>query len=159
MSSAPSSLHLARGFDADPFASFTLPSEHYVDSRLFEQEMELIFCKTWQYVCHVSALAQAGDYYVRDLGRQSALVVKDKDGDFKAFHNVCQHRAHRLVEGSGHVPGLLTCPYHAWTYNTQGQLVSARKSEHLKDFCTEQVQLVPIRLEVFCGFIFINFDI
>ncbi|WP_256581250.1 MULTISPECIES: hypothetical protein [unclassified Pseudomonas] len=80
MSSAPSSLHLARSFDADPFASFTLPSEHYVDSRLFEQEKELIYYKTWQYVCHVSALAKAGDYYVRDLGRQSALVVKDKDG-------------------------------------------------------------------------------
>lgn len=158
MSSAPSSPHLARGFAADPFASFTLPSEHYVDSGLFEQEMQLIFCKTWQYVCHVSALAQVGDYYVRDLGRQSALVVKDQDGTFKAFHNVCQHRAHRLVEGRGHVPGLLTCPYHAWAYNTQGQLISARKSEHVKNFSTAQVQLAPIRLEVFCGFIFINFD-
>jgi choline monooxygenase len=158
MTSATSRLHLARGFDIDPFASFTLPNEHYIDNQLFEQEMEAVFARTWQYVCHISALPNAGDYRVRDLGRRSALVVRDKDGTLLAFHNVCQHRAHRLVEGNGHVPGLLTCPYHAWAYNTRGQLISARKSEHLKDFSTDQVQLKPVRLEVFCGFIFINFD-
>ena len=98
MTSVPSALHLARGFDIDPFASFTLPNEHYIDNQLFDREMEAVFARTWQYVCHSSALPNAGDYRVRDLGRRSALVVRDKDGTLQAFHNVCQHRAHRLVD-------------------------------------------------------------
>lgn len=158
MTSATAPANLAHGFDIDPFASFTLPKKHYVDGELFDCEMEAIFAKTWQYVCHISALPKAGDYRVRDLGRQSALIVRDKDGTLQAFHNVCQHRAHRLVEGSGRVPGLLTCPYHAWAYDTHGQLISARKSEHLKDFKADLIKLQPVRLDVFCGFVFINFD-
>ncbi|POA52555.1 MULTISPECIES: aromatic ring-hydroxylating oxygenase subunit alpha [unclassified Pseudomonas] len=153
-----SAMKAISGFHRDPFASYTLPSRFYTEQQCFDQELQKIFGKTWQYVCHVSRLANPGDFMVRDIGRQSALVLRDQEGRLQGFHNVCQHRAHRLCEGRGKLPGVITCPYHAWVYDTGGQLLSARKSEHVKDFAVQDVHLAPVRTEIFCGFVFVNFD-
>ena len=104
------------GFHEDPKQSYTLPGIYYHDPGVYAREMERIFARTWQYVCHVSLLAKPGDYAVQDIGDQSVVVLRDADGSLGAFHNVCQHRAHRLVEGAGKVGSAIVCPYHNWSY-------------------------------------------
>ena len=103
-------------FTDDPNQSYTLPGRYYYEPEIFELEKDRIFHRTWQYVCHVSQLAQPGSYSVRDVGDQSVMVIRDRSGELRAFHNVCQHRAHRLLEGSGQIASAIVCPYHNWTY-------------------------------------------
>lgn len=87
-------------FSYDAAESWTLPGSFYYDPAIYQHELKAIFYQTWQYACHVSQLANSGDYVVRDLGDQSVMLVRDTD-QIRAYHNVCQHRAHRLLEGEG----------------------------------------------------------
>jgi len=145
-------------FSEDPYRSHTLPGQYYYDPQVYAQETERIFKKTWQYVCHASRLQHPGSYFVRDIGDQSVIVVKDRSGEINAFHNVCQHRAHRLLEGSGKVAAAIVCPYHTWTYDLAGRLRNARHEEEISDFDKSTVCLSKVRVEMFCGFVFINLD-
>ena len=117
-----------------------------------------IFNRTWQYVCHVSRVEQAGQYCVRDIGDQSVVVLRDGDGGLRAFHNVCQHRAHRLVEGTGRLSTAIVCPYHQWTYELSGELKHARHSDEVAGFDRSAICLARVRAELFCGFVFVNLD-
>ena len=74
-------------------------------------------------------LAGPSRYLVREICDQSVIVLRDRDGDLKAYHNVCQHRAHRLLEGEGALPLRIVCPYHNWAYDHDGRLVHARGTE------------------------------
>ena len=145
-------------FTDNPLSSYTLPGQYYFDPEIYKQEQEKIFYRTWQYVCHVSRLGSVGSYFVRDIGDQSVLVVRGEDGNLQAFHNVCQHRAHRLLEDNGSVSSAIVCPYHRWTYELTGELRQALHSEEVKDFSTSEICLSAVRAELFCGFVFINLD-
>lgn len=145
-------------FDFDSLRSHSLPGRFYHSPGQYRRELACIFYRTWQYVCHVSTLSEAGAYKVRDIGEQSVLVLRGKDGEMRAFHNVCRHRAHRLLEGTGQLRGHLTCPYHGWSYNPRGTLIQARNSQHVADFDRSLACLGKVRLEVFCGLVFVNLD-
>ena len=112
----------------DPLSAYSLPGRYYFDPEIYKQEQEKIFYRTWQYVCHISRLESPGSFLVRDIGDQSVVVIRGKDGKIRAFHNVCQHRAHRLLEGSGSVSYAIVCPYHLWTYELTGELRQALHS-------------------------------
>jgi choline monooxygenase len=86
------------------------------------------------------------------------MIVRSKDGDLRAFFNVCQHRGHLLLSGRGRLKRRIVCPYHAWCYGLDGSLVAARKTEDVPDFNTTNFSLKPIQLAVVAGLIFINFD-
>jgi phenylpropionate dioxygenase-like ring-hydroxylating dioxygenase large terminal subunit len=73
-------------------------------------------------------------YLVREIGDESIIVLKTEQGDLRAFYNVCQHRAHRLLEGEGPLRRLITCPYHTWSYDHEGQLRSAKGTQDIGDF-------------------------
>jgi choline monooxygenase len=103
-------------------------------------------------------VAQPGAYIVRDILDQSVVVLRDTKGELRAFFNVCQHRAHRLLEGEGRVGGIVTCPYHGWAYGTDGALRNARGSDKVTDFDAAQYCLEPVRLDSFLGFLFVNLD-
>ena len=117
-----------------------------------------IFYKTWQYVAHESMLPDPGDYVSLRLCDENVFVIRSADGELRAFYNVCRHRAHELLQGSGNVRKMIVCPYHAWSYNNQGELLRAPMSEHRPEFDKADFCLRAIRLEVFCGCIFINLD-
>ncbi|NQV45225.1 MAG: Rieske (2Fe-2S) protein, partial [Rhodospirillales bacterium] len=104
-------------FDANPAHSHTLPGYYYYDPDIYARELPAIFYRSWLYGGHVSMLAEPGDYMVRDIGDQSVIILCDRDGALQGYHNVCQHRAHRLLEGEGRVRTLISCPYHAWSYD------------------------------------------
>lgn len=144
--------------DAIPPAPATLPGHYYVDPAIFEQEKEAIFYRTWQYIGHLSMFEKGASYVVRDIADESIVVLRERGGDYRAFYNVCQHRAHQLLEGEGALPPLIVCPYHTWAYDHSGQLRKARGTDHIEGFDTSKIQLKSVRLEQWCGFLFVNLD-
>jgi len=145
-------------FSNDPDDAWTLPGRYYYDEAVYADELELIFYQNWQYVCHISQLKTPGRYVVRDIGSQSVVILCDAHGEIRGFHNVCQHRAHRLLEGEGHVREAITCPYHAWRYDLDGRLRFARGSDKMKNFPHDSIRLQPVRVDTLCGFVFANLD-
>ncbi len=144
-------------FDRDPASSFTIPSRYYLDADILELEKEAIFYRNWWYAGHQSQIADAGCYLTIQLLDQNIIVIRDKSGELKAYYNVCQHRGHELLSGSGKVR-TITCPYHAWSYGFDGDLKAARNTDNMPGFDKCQFSLKPVQVEVFCGLIFINLD-
>jgi carnitine monooxygenase subunit len=146
-------------FDLDPERSGALPGSCYFDPAVFDREKRDIFFHTWQYVGHQSMLSEPGSYIVRDILDQSVVLLRDREGALRAFFNVCQHRAHRLLEGEGRLDAaLVTCPYHAWAYDLAGTLRTARGAERMPGFDEQNFGLAPVRLDSFLGFLFVNLD-
>ena len=142
----------------DPARSATLPGWAYTDESLYQRERQEIFAKSWLYVGSVHDVQRPGDYFTAGILNESLIVVRSQDGELRAFYNVCQHRAHQLLQGSGHV-GAIVCPYHSWSYATDGRLRAAPGCEALPDFAKSGFSLKPVRLEVFADhFIFCNLD-
>ncbi|NKB77577.1 MAG: Rieske 2Fe-2S domain-containing protein [Gammaproteobacteria bacterium] len=141
-----------------PESSFTLSAQCYLDPAVFEQEKREIFYKTWQYVAPLGRFPEVGDYLAFRICDESVFVIRSADGDLRAFYNVCRHRAHELVSGSGNKPKAIVCPYHAWSYKTDGDLVAAPSSEGRPEFNKSDFGLKEVRLESFCGCVFVNLD-
>ena len=102
---------------SDPENSYTLPARYYIDAAIFEREKEAIHYRSWQPVCHVSELSEIGSYATYSLLDQNIMVVRGGDSKLRAFYNVCSHRAHQLLQGSG-TTSTIVCRYHAWSYHT-----------------------------------------
>jgi len=144
---------------AEPEASFTLPSYLYTDPAVYEIEKEQIFYKTWQYIAHKSYFEKPGDYVTARICDQHVFVMMGGDGELRAFYNVCQHRAHELLpEGSGNVRSVIVCPYHAWTFEREGGLRGAPRSDKRPGFKREDYSLKQVRLEMFLNCAFVNLD-
>lgn len=138
--------------------SETLPAWTYENDEFFELERERIFMPSWQLVCHTNDVASPGDYATFEMLSERALVVRGKDGNLRAFHNVCRHRAHAVVSGDlGSCKHALRCPYHGWTYGLDGRLKAVPGKDGFRDFERERYGLTPLDLEVFAGFVFIRF--
>ncbi len=141
-----------------PEYSFTLSAECYLDPDVFELEKQEIFYKTWQYVAPVGRFPDIGDYFAFKICDESIFVIRSADENLRAFYNVCRHRAHELVSGAGNKPKAIVCPYHAWSYKTDGHLVAAPMSDGRPGFDKSDFSLREIRLETFCGCVFVNLD-
>ncbi len=146
------------GYVADkPQFSSTLHANCYTDEKYLEVERHAIFQKTWQWACHEEKLREAGDYYVTDIAGQSILLLRNTAGKLRAFYNVCQHRAHELLQGEGKTK-MIVCPYHSWCYDLDGELRAARHTEHIEEFNQGEICLNQVQVEEFCGFIYVNLD-
>ncbi|MEO0910372.1 MAG: Rieske 2Fe-2S domain-containing protein, partial [Pseudomonadota bacterium] len=88
-------------FCANPATSYTMPARFYTSLEIYEAEKEAIFYRNWYYVCHVSQVKDAGQYVSAQIHDQAVFVTRDRSGELKAFYNVCPHRGHQLVSGSG----------------------------------------------------------
>ncbi len=134
-----------------------LDARYYTDPEVYRLEHDRVFFRTWQFVGHQSMVPEAGDYRAFEVFGQSLFLIRDRNGEVRCFYNVCAHRAHELLSGEGRVKRVV-CPYHAWTYNTDGRLIGAPASEKVPGFDKSAICLTSVRVEVFCGFVFINFD-
>ena len=139
-------------------AGFTLPARFFYDADVYNQEKTKIFFKSWHLVAHLNELRQPGQYVTHEIFDQSILVVVGRDGAIRAFHNVCQHRGNRLVEGRRGKAALLTCGYHAWTYALDGCLRAASHSQDVAGFDKGAHGLKPVQVAVFASFVFVNMD-
>lgn len=143
----------------DPERAHTLPSRYFYDADIFEREKQSIFYGAWHPVAHKNQLAEPGSFVTLDIFDQSVIVVAAKDGQTRAFHNVCQHRGNRLImERRGTLAGPIRCSYHGWCYAPDGRLAKAPRCERLKDFNQDDYGLKPVRLEEFASFLFVNLD-
>jgi len=97
----------------------------FVDDEIFELEMEHLFANTWGYVGHASQVPNAGDFYTTTIGDQPVIMVRHTDKTIRVLHNRCPHKG-VMVAGDtcGNTGKFFRCPYHAWTFKTDGQLLS-----------------------------------
>ena len=141
----------------DPARSWTMPSRYYTDPVIYEREKQAIFGRTWHYVGHASRLSAPGDYLTLEIADESVFVMRGEDDALRGFFNVCRHRAHRLLEGAGNAKTIV-CPYHAWSYGSDGRLRHARFSERMEGFDRRAFRLPRVRVESMHGFVFVNLD-
>jgi len=130
----------------------------YLEPEIVRLEQRAIFERTWQLAGHVSDLAEPGSYMTTEVVDQPVLVVRDQDGEIRAFRNVCRHRGSRLLAGSGQCGKAIRCLYHGWTYRTDGTLIGVPEGRDIPDLDKSRLGLHQVRAEVFCGLIFVNLD-
>ena len=146
------------GYNENPSISMSLHKEAYINPMWHNIDIEEIITKTWQWVCHIEKLRKLGSYITADIAGHPIMIVRDKQNIIRAFYNVCQHRAHKLLSGEGTTAHIM-CPYHAWTYNLNGELMRAPHTENIEKFKYEDICLNQIQVEEFCGFIYVNLDL
>lgn len=136
-----------------------VPAKPYYDPAYFEDERQAVFLKSWIHVGHQCEVPEPGSFIRRDLefAKASLLIMRGKDGETRAFHNVCTHRGTQLVAEMSGKRAKFSCAYHMWTYGTDGALLSAPDFEAFgvdKADCA----LPRVRLETCGGLLFVNFD-
>ena len=140
---------------APPMLPRALPAWVYGHAEMTRLETERILAPSWQIVCHVNAIPRPGDFVTFDLGTNGVVALRDSQGEIRAFHNVCRHRGARILEGSGHCPGAITCPYHGWSYRLSGELRGITERDSFPGLERSQWGLKPVRSQVAFGFVFL----
>lgn len=142
----------------DPDADWSLPAWIYHDPEYFQLETARLMRPSWQVVCHLSDVAEAGAFHTLDFLGESVVVVRGEDGQVRAFSNVCRHRGSRVVDGASGCVRKLTCPYHAWSYDLDGRLAGVPLGETYPALDRAALGLVPVEMEVWRGFIFVRLE-
>jgi carnitine monooxygenase subunit len=140
----------------DPLDGLSLPGWVYHDAGFFKVEMDRVIRPSWQVVCHISDIPNAGDWHTLELLGDNVIVMRGDDGSVRAFHNVCRHRASRLVDGAQGCAKKLVCPYHGWTYERDGRLSGVPNKADYSGLDMGQLGLKSVDCEVWQGFIFIR---
>jgi len=135
----------------------TLPPWSYTSRQFYDREVARVFKTSWNFIGRADELPKAGDYAAYDLVGEPVLIVRDRAGMLRAFANSCRHRGTRLLDGTGNCRGII-CPYHGWAYGLNGDLVGAAGMEETHAFDKRAYGLRPIRLEIWDGYVFINFS-
>jgi phenylpropionate dioxygenase-like ring-hydroxylating dioxygenase large terminal subunit len=135
----------------------TLPFDWYSDPAVLRLERDRIFRRTWQYAGRADQVAEPGAFFTCDLGGVPIVVVRDKEGSLRAFLNTCRHRGSLVCEGEGRRE-TLQCPYHAWTYDLDGSLRAAPRSDREPGFDKTELSLVPASVDSWGPFVFVNAD-
>ena len=132
---------------------WSLPAPFYASQECFDLDLEVIFGKHWLFVASEPEIPEPGDYVTVNLGRQSVIVLRDDDGQVRAFHNVCRHRGSRLLNDAAGSVGNIVCGYHKWTYATDGRLLHAESQP--PSFTKECFGLKNVAVRSLEGLIFI----
>ncbi len=135
----------------------SLEARYYTDSDIFLKEKKGLLTKTWQFAGHQSQVENTGDFFTFEIAGENLFCIKDKSGDIRVYYNVCQHRAHELVQGKGNCK-IIVCPYHAWSYELEGGLRNGPNINSVPGFERGDICLNEVRAELFHGFIFVNLD-
>jgi choline monooxygenase len=131
----------------------------YRDPEVLEVEQRRIFARTWQLAGHISQLPDTGSYITAQAGIEPVLVLRDDEGELRAFRNVCRHRGSRLLSGSGDCGKAIRCRYHGWTYRFDGDLIGVPEGRAIPGLDKSRLGLFPARVEVMAGLVFVNLDI
>jgi len=137
--------------------ALTLPFSWYSDEELLRRERRAIFARSWQYAGRADQVAAPGSFLATDAGGVPILAVRDKDGELRAFLNVCRHRGAVLTEGCG-VRETIQCHYHAWTYGLDGALRAAPRADREPGFDRSDWSLLPASADTWGPFLFVNPD-
>jgi choline monooxygenase len=135
----------------------TLPAAWYSDPEIAHAERERIFLRSWHYAGRAELVREPGSYFAGTAAGIPTAVVRDEAGELRAFVNVCRHRGHEVVSGTGR-RRTLQCPYHAWTYGLDGCLRTAPRSEREPGFEFESLSLLSMSVDTWGPFVFANPD-
>ena len=134
----------------------TLPREFYVDPAIYQLDLDHIFYKQWLFIGHDCEMPRPGDYLTLQVGEYPVLVVRDRSGAIRAFHNTCRHRGSRICSAAKGSSVRLVCPYHNWSYDLDGRLLFAR--DMAKPFDPQKLGLKPVACETAAGYVWICLD-
>ena len=135
---------------------YSLEAPFYTSQEVFDLDIEAIFARHWLFSAAEAEIPDAGDYVTIDIGPYSVIILRDDDEEIRAFHNVCRHRGSRLLKDSCGSVGNIVCPYHQWTYRTDGNLIFAESQP--PTFDRSRFGLKPIHVRNVAGLLFICFD-
>ncbi len=141
--------------------SHGIRSGRYTDPAFLKLEYEHLWSKVWQAAARLDEIPEQGDFSVYDIGDQSVLIVRVDADTIKAYHNVCPHRGTALADCSGHFDkGRIICPFHGWRWDLTGrnEFVLERQEFRNGELRDSDVALREVKVEIFAGFVFINFD-
>ena len=137
----------------------TLPREHYTTQAVYDAETDRIFGKRWLCVELAASVPEPGRYVVVEVEGESLLVVRDRAGQVRCFHNVCRHRGTRLcADPAGSLTRYIVCPYHAWAYEFSGELAAAPNMDDVAGFDRTEFPLKAVPTFVWEGLVFVCFD-
>jgi Rieske 2Fe-2S family protein len=135
----------------------TLPGRYYTDPEIFEREKRNIFERQWQYVCRAEDVPSPGRFVRVTVGNENVIVVRGRDGELRAFLNVCRHRGSTLcLTDRGDVGRSIRCPYHSWTYRLDGSLMSAPNWSSMGAADKADFGLHPVHLGQWHGMVWLN---
>lgn len=126
------------------------------DEGLYRLELERIFARGWNFMCHESQLKDPGDYLVSYIGEDQVIVVRDEDGQINAMLNTCRHRGNALCRAEQGRAKSFVCSYHGWNYGLDGKLIGVpgRSTFYHNDLDRSQLGLAKARVESYLGFYF-----
>lgn len=136
----------------------TIPGPWYVDDRMAELERQTVFSRTWQVLGRAEQVAKPGQFVTSTIAGEPIVVVRGQDGQLRGFYNVCRHHAAKVVTQACGSASLLHCPYHGWNYGLDGSLKGMPEFDGVKNFERQQNGLVPVQVDVWEAFVFINLD-
>jgi phenylpropionate dioxygenase-like ring-hydroxylating dioxygenase large terminal subunit len=137
-----------------------VPKERYFDPAFYEMEVELLWPRVWQMACRLEEIPAAHDFVEYEFLDQSIIVLRTDDMGVRAFQNACRHRGVKVVQGRGTCDHGFTCPFHGWCYGLDGvnAAVPRRKTFSEHNLQPDDINLVPVRSEVWGGCAWINLD-
>jgi choline monooxygenase len=144
-------------FETKIECAWTLASRFYTDPSILQEEKRRIFYHTWQMAGRIDRLAEPGSYFTADVHGEPIIVARGLEGRLRAFSTVCRHRAGPVTEGAG-CRKTFQCGYHGWTYTLDGRLIGTPDVDGVEFFDRSEFGLVPVRLETWGPFAFVNFD-
>jgi phenylpropionate dioxygenase-like ring-hydroxylating dioxygenase large terminal subunit len=136
----------------------TVDVTKYRSQDYLNAELDQLWSRTWQVVCLESELAKTGDFVTYDIGHWSVIVTRDLDDSLRAYHNVCPHRGRRIREHECGNAARIRCAYHGWSWNLDGSVVEIPEVEQFS-WETDELGLLPVRVETFQRMVFINLDL
>ena len=150
---------LASYDDRAPLSNaFTIPAPWYVDSRIADLESASVFSTTWQMIGRADQVSTPGQFVTGNVAGEPIVAVRGSDGQLRAFYNVCRHHAAKVVTEPCGSASLLHCPYHGWNYGLDGSLKGMPEFEGVKNFERGDNGLVPVKVETWEAFVFVNLD-
>jgi choline monooxygenase len=136
----------------------TIPAPWYRDPRIESLELQSVFAGTWQAVGRLDQVRDKGQFFTADVANEPIVVVRGDDNQLRAFFNVCRHHAAAVVPEPAGCAKQFRCPYHGWTYGIDGKLKGMVEFDGVCNFDRADNGLVPIRLDTWENFVFINLD-
>ena len=135
----------------------TLPARYYTSDEVYAREQEHLLESRWFCIGRAERIAEPGAYFLQAIGKESLIVLRDRKGVPRAFYNVCRHRGTRICEQEqGRFGETIQCPYHAWTYATDGRLVGAPHMQEAEGFDKADFPLKAVALHEWEGFLFVH---
>lgn len=138
--------------------AWTIPAPWYLDPRIAALEQQSVFGKSWQAAGRADQVREKGQFFTADVAGAPIVLVRGQDGELRGFYNVCRHHAAAVVTETQGCAERFRCPYHGWTYGTDGTLKGMVEFDGVCDFDRAKNGLVPVRVDTWENFVFVNLD-